>query len=511
MVVATAMAVLTVLSGEALAGQASAPKAPSGLTVTQASSSSVALAWVGEGTSFAVERKALGAAWPAATATPSPVVGTATMPMFTDNKVDAMTTYVYRVRTQGAGGVVSAASNEVTVGPPPTGFSQVIATPKAIQDHDTNQFANVIAMALDANGDPAFAYLVNDLNNDGEYPDSVLDFISWNRATYRWNPSVRVATVGEVPRSGSRPAFSLAFDGAARVGLAYLVKDREIHVAFSTDTGRTWASSLVISVPAEAPGLSTPSLALDAGKAYLAYHSADDVTLLSGSATDPPSAWSKQTAPRLPGTTQARAECLSVAVDAEHRPVLTYCLNPTEGYTVTLAFWRAGQPSAVKVLDTQNFQTDDPAATLAVSGSRMAAAFYGARDDKFFSGHHVWMTRSTDQGATWAPAALAADDGGHEMATPVSIAIDSAGRYAMGAPIGGGNEAAVKCGQPSLMRSTDGSAWTTCAPATRGFAATSAPGFALVTFAVNDRIYEVFRTQQPAAGLAAGIVLWREP
>ena len=46
------------------------------------------------------------------------------------------------------------------------------------------------------------------------------------------------------------------------------------------------------------------------------------------------------------------------------------------------------------------------------------------------------------------------------MATPVSIAIDSTGRYAMGAPIGGGNETAVKCGMPSLMRSADGAAWT---------------------------------------------------
>ena len=112
--------------------------------------------------------------------------------------------------------------------------------------------------------------------------------------------------------------------------------------------------------------------------------------------------------------------------------------------------------------------------------------------------------------ASLAPAALAADDGGHEMATPVSIAIDSTGRYAMGAPIGGGNETAVKCGMPSLMRSADGAAWTTCAPNTRGFSADADPRYALVTMAGNNKVYEVFHTQQAGAGLSAGLVLWRE-
>ena len=33
------------------------------------------------------------------------------------------------------------------------------------------------------------------LDNDGELDDSVLEFVSWNRARYRWNAPVRVATV----------------------------------------------------------------------------------------------------------------------------------------------------------------------------------------------------------------------------------------------------------------------------------------------------------------------------
>ena len=97
------------------------------------------------------------------------------------------------------------------------------------------------------------------------------------------------------------------------------------------------------------------------------------------------------------------------------------------------------------------------------------------------------------------------------MVPPVSIAIDSTGRYAMGAPIGGGNDIGVKCGQPSLMRSADGVAWTTCAPNTRGIADGTDPRYALVTFAGNDKIYEVFHTQGAGGGMVPGLVLWREP
>ena len=97
------------------------------------------------------------------------------------------------------------------------------------------------------------------------------------------------------------------------------------------------------------------------------------------------------------------------------------------------------------------------------------------------------------------------------MVPPVSIAIDRAGRYAMGAPVGGGNDGGATCGQPNLMRSTDGVTWTTCAPGTRGIAEGTDPGYPLVTFAGNDKVYEVFRTRQAGGGLQPGLVVWREP
>lgn len=209
------------------AGQSAAARPPSGLVVSQASRSAVALTWTAgdTGKTFLVERRLLGAAWPAPGATPSATIATVDATSATDRKIDQFATYVYRVRGQGAGGALSAPSNEVTVGPPPTGFSLVTPTPKAMQAHDPSQFASVISLALDDNGDPALAYLVNDLDNDGELDDSVLEFVSWNRARYRWNAPVRVATVGNVARSGTRPSLSLAMEGQ-QAALAYLVRDR---------------------------------------------------------------------------------------------------------------------------------------------------------------------------------------------------------------------------------------------------------------------------------------------
>jgi hypothetical protein len=67
----------------------------------------------------------------------------------------------------------------------------------------------------------------------------------------------------------------------------------------------------------------------------------------------------------------------------------------------------------------------------------------------------------------------------------------------------------VKCGLPNLMRSANGTQWTTCAPDTKGVSAAD-PGYPVIAFAGNDKLYEVFRTRQPAAGLQPGLVLWRE-
>ena len=100
-------------------------------------------------------------------------------------------------------------------------------------------------------------------------------------------------------------------------------------------------------------------------------------------------------------------------LDAAGKPAVSYILSPDEGYNVTVALWHPGDPAGVKVMDTNGKQTDGPAAQVTAAGSQLAAIFYGSRDEEFFDNHHVWFTHSTDNGATWAPAAVIADDGGH--------------------------------------------------------------------------------------------------
>jgi len=516
-----AAALAAASSSSAIAAQsASGPKPPTALTVASATAKAVSLSWTpGDPTpKFIVERKPAGAAWPAAGAAatpPKPTAATlaiAETPKASDEGIDPFATYVYRVRAVGDGNALSAPSNEVTVGPPPVGYSQVLKTPATILEHERNDFAAVIRMAFDANGDPAFAYLVSDPNADGEYPDSELDFVSWNRAGYRWNAPVKLDVVGDVVRDGGRPPFSLARDAATnRWSVAYLVGARELKIASSTDDGRTWTSVRVEKSTDEEPAFSTPSLALAGGQAYLAYAlGGPGVRYRTGAETDPPDRWSKAFAPLLPNTSEARAEAVNVVLDAAGKPAVSYLLNPTENYNLTLALWRPGSASAVKILDTNNKQTDAPAGTLIASGTHLAVVFYGNRDEKFFDNHHVWFTQSTDGGATWSPVAVLEDDGGHVMVAPVSVTMDRGGHFAAAADLGGGNQDAVKCGLPNLMRSATGAQWTTCAPGTKGISPAD-PAYPLVAFAGNDKLYMVFRVRQPASGLVPALVIWREP
>ena len=520
---ACALSACTAAAGTA-AQPAAAPKPPASLAVANATASAVSLTWTAgdAATRFVVERKAAGTPWPAAAAATAPAPGTPAKPTASaiatvdapkadDTGLDAFATYVYRVRAVGGGNALSAPSNEVTVGPPPAGFSQVLPTPAAILGHDRNDFAAVIRMAFDGNGDPAFAYLVSDPNGDGEPKDTELDFVSWNRARYRWNTPVRLDVVGDVVREPARSPVSLARDASTnRWAVAYMVGGHELKIAASTD-GAAWTSARVERPPDDEAGMSTPALALAGGQTYLAYSfGGPGVRFRAGASTDPPEQWSKAFAPILPGTSETRTEGVDVVLDAAGKPVVSYLLNPSDGYNLTMALWHPGAAQPVKILDTNNKQTDGPAAQLTAAGSQLAVIFYGNRDEAFFDNHHVWFTHSTDNGATWSPVAVLADDGGHSMVPPVSVTIDKAGHFAAAADLGGGNQDGVKCGLPNLMRSANGTQWTTCAPNTKGVSAAD-PGYPVIAFAANDKLYEAFRTRQPAAGLQPGLVLWREP
>src|SRR5262245_12460229 len=126
-------------------------KAPTTLKATAASRSAVSLSWTAGDpavTRYAVERKPLGASWtPPAPPAKSRIVTTMVDAATADDKsIDAFATYVYRVRAAGANNTFSAPSNEITVGPPPVGYSQILTEPSG--PGDPSQFARVVTMTL---------------------------------------------------------------------------------------------------------------------------------------------------------------------------------------------------------------------------------------------------------------------------------------------------------------------------------------------------------------------------
>src|SRR5439155_19712136 len=97
-----------------------------------------------------------------------------------DTQIDAYTTYQYQVVPTSASGR-SSPSNEVTVGPPPAGFTVVAPSPGPPGSELSSSYGYDISLVLDANGGPAFAFVFNDPNQDTDAADTQVLFPSWNR------------------------------------------------------------------------------------------------------------------------------------------------------------------------------------------------------------------------------------------------------------------------------------------------------------------------------------------
>jgi hypothetical protein len=473
------------------------------LSASSATSRAVTLVWSGATGAVTVERKAAGTPWP----TQPPVAPLATVPAatYTDQAIDAFATYTYRVK---AGAVVS---NEITVGPPPVGLSQVHPMPAKLRTTNLGSFGALTRLTFDANGDPLVAYLITDPNGDGDNGDGQLWTISWNRARYQWNDGVKVDDVGTVPSAGSNIPFSIARDAASgTIGLFYIVGDsHELRFATSADAS-SWTSAVVRRTNAEAPSVASPALAMSASRVHVAYTvGPDTLVYLTGGVTAAPSAWRPTVAPHPGDSKRYTASCVSLALDAANAALVSFCTPPEDGYTTSAWVWRVGG-AAAKVTDTNTHQTDDPSLSIALQGATVAALFGAARDDRFFSDHHFWASVSRDGGRTWSAAEAIADDGGHAMAAPAGIVVHTNQSLSAITVVNGGTEGKNRCGQPKLARSATGTGWVTCAPDTRGAPDTSNPGAASIGVAGNDKLYVVFRAAGAVGPVPPGLVLWRE-
>ena len=457
---------------------------PTGLKVVSATRNGVELSWNGVpgATGYQVERRIEPAPY-AAAGTPTKETSA------TDSKIDVYATYQYRVKVVGA----SAASNEVTVGPPPAGYNVAVPTPANTEAN----FAHKLTMALDANGDPIFAYIFRDPNRNNRPEENQLFFGGWDRASYSWRKPLQVDVIGRISQFGL--SISLAADAATgQLALASAREGNLPSVALSSDNGKTWTIHAVPRVKGELEAAGC-TVALANGAIYLAYFTPIGPLYIRGQTADEPAKWTHIPVPPRPPNTQRPIG--HMALDASGQPAIVFLASLPKGVSVN--YWRpGGEPS--QAFDTNKVQNDAPDIRLAFDGNKPRLLFAGGRDT--VAVHNIWFSVS-DDGSVWSEPVVVPNDGNRGMSGPMTLAIDSKGAFAVSSRDGGGNYGGMKCGWPKLSFSSDGQQWTTCSPNPKDL--TNIAYFITAAYPGDNRLYVTYRSSGPNNGINA-IVVWHE-
>ena len=123
-------------------------------------------------------------------------------------------------------------------------------------------------MTLDANADPALAWVFYDPNDDTDGSDTKIEFRSWNRALYKWNDIATVAVTGDIS-SDSRPTLSIGCDSSTGMfAVSSEHSDGKVRVFVSATTASPGPRRPHSARRCVAAG---PSVALRGGNIYLAY------------------------------------------------------------------------------------------------------------------------------------------------------------------------------------------------------------------------------------------------
>jgi hypothetical protein len=465
-------------------------QAPSGLQATSATRSQVVLTWnaVPGTASYQLERKTDAGAFAAVGA---PVSATSA----TDTTVNAYSTYTYHVRVAGPAVAgkpsLSVPSNDVIVGPAPTGFNVVAQSP-----HDAEADYGIgMAMTLDADDDPVYAWIFHDPNRTNTAAESILYVASWDRAHYKWRQPAKVDVIGDSPTNGI--PISLALDtSTGQLAMAWLKAEHVRQIAFSNDNGVTWTQKTIATSENQQDDESN-SVALANGKVYLAYFNNGGVVYISGNASDDPSKWTHTTGPAASGGNYRSIGHL--AIDTAGQPAIAYLFNQESGGTAAY-YWRPGS-SPVQAFDSKGVQNDSPSVRVAFAGTKPRILFSGLRDDK--DGHNIWISAS-DDGATWSDPVVIPPDGNRGMQWPMTIAYDAQRGYAVVSTDNGGNWDGVKCKWPKLSLSSDAQHWTTCSPASND--SNNRDSYTTAEWDGNHKLYLGFRY----IGDINALMIWHE-
>src|ERR1035437_9754986 len=495
--------VRAVLMGSAFVTVAALPvwaQAPTGLTVKTATGKRVDLSWSGVAGSYTVQRRVLGGTFGN--------VATATTTSFSDTTIDAYTTYQYQILNG------TAASGPVTAGPPPSGVTNVAPAPVAGNTPSQSYGFNA-SLALDGNGDPAFIFIWDDPNGDGDHSDTQLLFRSWNRAHYAWNPVVKIAAVGDVANS-SKVVTSLAYDSStntfAAASEAASSSDSFLNLFVSADGGTTW--TLKNSFKSSETTAIGPSVALRQGNIYMAYEiDTVGLTYVTGQLNQNPSTWTSKKPPLYPGTDLALwFGAPSLALDSAGNPAIAYWALPSTGDNGTLLYWKpAGGAAPIKITDSQA-NGNGTHVKVVFNNLNPRVVMWVVRNDGDF-GDGVHFAHSEDGGLSWAPTVLVPPDGNSTSDYPFDIAVDSKSTVAVafGQNSNSGDDS-HKCGNPKLSISTDLTHFTTCSFASKDVTGNFSvfPGGLQVAYGGNDKLYVLWMESSDTQA-NTGILMYREP
>lgn len=502
-------ALISVLGLTAISAQ---PLAPSSLQAISATKTAVALSWSNSdssATGYRLERRLLAD-------TTYLTVGTVTARTFSDSAIDAMATYVYRVRATDAATNISGPSNEIIVGPPAVGVSLVSPFRASLNVSDGSQFGIRPLMTLDSNGDPAIVYSVaspNNVNGEDTSADSFLEFVGWDRTKYAWKAPSRVGFLGNgTPTGGGSNNYSFSRDAVTNTwGVATLFNAAdsaftELRVYSSTDNGVNWKTTAAF--VDYSYGLSNPSIALGGGNIHLSfYQSYNGIRYLTGKLSDAPDKWTLTLAPLPAGADDYRTEN-HLTLDANGKPGLAFW-TIQGSYNSILAFWRPGAAAATVILDSNQVQNDSVEVKLAFYGTQARVAAQVVRDDRGPSGYDRFFWVAAQNGDGFALPVGLPSDGNSDLGYG-SFAIGSSGQGALVSSAVGGNSGGVQCGSPKLTRSTNLVNWTTCSPFPMANEPYLRSDWPQIAFASNDGLYVAMYNGDDQSASLWGVILWRE-
>jgi uncharacterized protein (TIGR03437 family) len=491
----------TVLTGLLLSAVSAFAQAPSGLTVRGATSKKVDLSWSGTSSSYSVQRAILGGGF-------SNLATVTSGTTYSDTTIDAYTTYQYQIVANLTSGA-SSPSNQLTVGPPPAGFTNPAPAPGPPGGEAAQQYGYNLSTVLDGNGDPAFAFVFYDPNQDSDPSDTRIEFFSWNRAAYKWNPVVHaISNLGDTGTTFHQ-ALSVAYDASTNTfGIAVEQNQGDaIPLYLSTDGGTTWTRKTTFS--ASGDSVSAPTMAFTGGNIHLAYVvSSTGLKYVTGKLSSDPTTWTTKSAPKISGVDNARQSVTtSLALDSSGAPAVAWWADDSNGnYNEILMFWKpAGSAVPVKVMDSQNTQSDELAVKLVFAGLNPRVLVEVQRSDADF-GVTLHTAKSDNGGVTWATPVVIPPDGDRSTDYPFDLAVDSQGRGAAAIGSNGGSNGG-NCGNPKFSRTSDFVTWKTCDVVnnlnqTKDYSIY--PGAEQVIFGGNDRVYFLWWDDN-------GIIMYREP